>query len=57
MKQLTVKTIDMAWRVLVIAAGYTLAGVVLGMLGLLQANPEQETDATAVRATSRLHPA
>ena len=42
MKQLLVKTIDMAWRVLAVGIGYTLAlilsGVILGMLGLLKAD-------------------
>lgn len=44
MKQVIVKTIDMAWRVLVVGIGYTLtlivSGVVLGMLGLLTADPD-----------------
>ena len=52
MKQLIYKTIDMAWRMLVVAIGYTLAlvlaGVIMGMLGLLQADANQQTDATAV---------
>jgi hypothetical protein len=52
MKQLLFKTIDMAWRVLVIAIGYTLAlvmaGMILGMLGLLTVDANAEMDATAV---------
>lgn len=50
MKQVIIKTMDMAWRVLVVGVGYTLAlilsGVVLGMLGLLEADPN--ADATPV---------
>lgn len=46
MKQLLVKTMDMAWRVLVVGVGYTLAlilsGVVLGMVGLLEADPNAD---------------
>lgn len=46
MKQLLVKTIDMAWRVLVVGIGYTLAlilsGVILGMVGLLEADPNAD---------------
>ncbi len=42
MKHMLFKIIDVAWRVLVIGIGYTLsliaAGMILGMLGLLQAN-------------------
>lgn len=42
MKYMLFKIIDVAWRVLVIGIGYTLAlivaGMILGMLGLLQAN-------------------
>ena len=41
MKEIILKTLDMAWRVLLVAAGYALAlllaGVILGMAGLLQA--------------------
>jgi hypothetical protein len=52
MKEMILKIIDMGWRVLVVAVGYTLslvlAGVVLGVLGLLQADPNQVTEATAV---------
>lgn len=44
MKQVIIKIIHMAWRVLVVGIGYTLAlilsGVVLGMLGLLTADPD-----------------
>lgn len=46
MKQVIIKTMDMAWRVLVVGVGYTLAlilsGVVLGMLGLLEADPNAD---------------
>ena len=52
MKQLLFKTVDMAWRVLVVAIGYTLslviAGMILGMLGLLPVAANAEMDATAV---------
>ncbi|HRQ38607.1 MAG TPA: hypothetical protein PLD25_11930 [Chloroflexota bacterium] len=44
MKKVIIQTVDMAWRVLVVGVGYTLAlivsGVVLGMLGLLAADPD-----------------
>ena len=52
MKQMLFKTIDMAWRVVVVAIGYTLAlvvaGMILGMSGLLTANTNAEIEATAV---------
>ncbi len=52
MKLKMIAIMDMTWRVLVIATGYTLslvlAGVVLGMFGLLQADPDQVVDAAAV---------
>ena len=47
MGKMIVKALDMAWRVLVVAAGYMLAvvlsGVVLGMAGLLQAAEGQDS--------------
>ena len=49
MGKVLVKALDMAWRVLVVAIGYmlsvVLSGVVLGMAGLLEASPGQETTA------------
>jgi hypothetical protein len=52
MKQLLFKTVDMAWRVLVVAIGYTLslviAGMILGMLSLLPVAANAQMDATAV---------
>ncbi|MBE2225557.1 MAG: hypothetical protein IAF02_28735, partial [Anaerolineae bacterium] len=52
MKQMLFKIVDMTWRVLVVAIGYTLglvlAGMILGMVGLLQADPNQTIDTTAV---------
>ncbi len=46
MKKVIIQTVDMAWRVLVVGVGYTLAlsvsGVVLGMLGLLAADPDAD---------------
>lgn len=52
MKQVLFKILDTTWRVLVIAIGYTLAlvlaGMLLGMLGLLSVDANAEMDATAV---------
>lgn len=52
MSKLVKAAVDMGWRVLVIAAGYTLslmvAGVVLGMLGLLEADTAQTADTASV---------
>jgi hypothetical protein len=52
MKRTIFKLFDMGWRVLLIAIGYTaalvLAGAILGMLGLLQADAIQDTEAAVV---------
>jgi hypothetical protein len=52
MTQKLFKAVDMAWRVLVVAIGYTLAlviaGMILGMLGLLPVATNTEMDAAAV---------
>ena len=52
MKQILFKLLDMTWRVLVVAIGYTvtlvLAGMILGMLGLLSADANTEMEEAAI---------